>query len=165
MGKPSDAKIRIFRIVFALLLIFLIYFGWNTTVMLWNLPKNMEYALYVFPLIGLIRGIFDPGIFRKKVWKWIIFGLGVAMLLISLFLIEDAVKKPVSVLPESTESGSIDINNIQSSQTLRSDISVSTDNSFGVIGFFLAIFGYFLNNKNITRKNERYGEKVTKIRV
>ncbi len=161
MGKPSDTKIRAYRVVFALVLIALIYFGWNDTYVLHGLPKETQYALYFFPLVGLVRGIFDPGFFRKKVWKWVVFGLGLAMFIISLFFIED-VDHSATVLPESTESGAIDVNNLQVSDT---GFSVSTDNWFGVLGFFVAVLGYLLNGKNITRKNERYGEKVTKIRV
>lgn len=107
MSKPSDAKIRMIRIVFALILIAVIYFGWDVTEVYWGLPEETKYALYFFPLVGLIRGIFDPGLFRKRVWKWTIFGLGVAMILISLFLIED---RPLvdTQIPQDTTAVTID---------------------------------------------------------
>ncbi len=71
--KPSDKTIRITRIVFALILLVTIILGWNVTRTEFNLPEQVKYILFIFPLIGLIRGIFDPGIFRKKLWKWTIF--------------------------------------------------------------------------------------------
>ncbi|PID84492.1 hypothetical protein CSB09_00520 [Candidatus Gracilibacteria bacterium] len=160
MGKPTDFKIRLYRALFALFLIFLIYFGWDVTRMEWGLPEEMKYALYFFPAIGLIRAIFDPGIFRKKIWKWTIFGFGVAMIVISLFFIED--KKAPSL--EDAKNTSIDATQItQQKSTL--PFSVSTDNWFYFCGFILMFTGFFLNNKNITKKNEKYGEKIKTIRV
>ncbi len=162
MGKPSDRNIRIIRIIFALILLVVIYFGWDVTSVNFGLPTELKYALYIFPTVGLIRGIFDPGLFRKKIWKWTIFGLGVAMLLISLVFIEDQAHPLTQSTAQTTSSGTLDVGNITQTSV---PWTVSTDNWFGVFGFFVAFFGFFLNNKNITRKNERYGEKVTKIRV
>lgn len=87
--KPSDKNIRIVRAVFALLLLLVIYFGWDVTSVNFGLPTELKYAFYIFPLIGLVRGAFDPGVFRKKIWKWTIISLGSLMLLISLILIDD----------------------------------------------------------------------------
>jgi hypothetical protein len=70
-AKPSDRNIRIIRVVFALILIGVIYFGFTKTTWEFSqIPNEALYILYVFPLIGIIRGIFDPGIMRKKLWKW-----------------------------------------------------------------------------------------------
>jgi hypothetical protein len=75
-AKPTDGNIRIFRIVFALILLGVIYFGFSKTSFEYiQIPREALYALYIFPLIGLIRGIFDPGVFRKKLWKWTIVSL------------------------------------------------------------------------------------------
>jgi hypothetical protein len=122
------------------------------------------YGLFVFPTIGLIRGILDPGIFRKKVWKWTVFGLGIAMILISLLVIEDqAIVSPA--LAPVVNTGSIDIADIGTTPSISVHFTVSTDNFFGFYGFILVIMGVLLNSKNITMKNERYGEIVKKIRV
>jgi membrane protein YdbS with pleckstrin-like domain len=71
--KPSDKTIRITRILFALVLLLTIIFGWSVTRTEFGLPEYIKYILFIFPLIGLIRGIFDPGVFRKKIWKWTVF--------------------------------------------------------------------------------------------
>ena len=162
--KPSDKTIRITRIVFALLLLIVIYFGWTVTRTEFGLPEEIKYALYVFPLIGLIRGIFDPGVFRKKIWKWTVFGLGVTIILISLFAIED--KEIIVTTPVATvNTGSLNIADLTKSTPVSVPFTLSTDNFFGFFGFILMIMGFFLNSKNITLKNERYGEIVKKIRV
>ena len=62
-------------------------------------------------------------------------------------------------------TGSINIADITSSATISIPFTLSTDNFFGFYGFILAIIGILLNSKNITTKNERYGEIVKKIRV
>ena len=70
-SKPSDRNIRIIRIVYAIILLGVIFFGFGKTS--WEftkIPQEVLYILYVFPIIGLIRGIFDRGIMRKKLWKW-----------------------------------------------------------------------------------------------
>ena len=61
-----------------------------------GLPTELKYIFYIFPLVGLVRGIFDPGVFRKKIWKYTITTLGALMLLTSLFLIDD-VTLPIQV--------------------------------------------------------------------
>ena len=161
--KPTDKTIRISRIVFAILLIATILLGWNVTRTEFNLPEQVKYILFVFPLIGLIRGIIDPGIFRKKIWKWTVFGLGIVMVLISFFMIEDQVIPVAPMLP--TNTGSIDLANVDINQNISIPFSVSTDNFFVFYGFILMIMGLALNSKNITLKNERFGEIVKKIRV
>jgi hypothetical protein len=161
--KPTDKTIRITRVVFALVLILTIVLGWNVTRTEFNLPEQIKYILFIFPIIGLIRWIFDPGIFRKKIWKWTIFGLGLAMVLISFFGIEDVSPVVVQTVPANT--GSIDIGNITNTPIASIPFTVSTDNFFVFYGFILMIIGLVLNSRNITLKNERHGEKVKKIRV
>ncbi len=87
--KPSDKTIRIVRVVFAFVLLLVIYFGWDVTTVNFGLPAELKYAFYIFPLVGLVRGISDPGVFRKKIWKWMIVSFGAIMILTSLFLIDD----------------------------------------------------------------------------
>ncbi len=135
--KPSDKTIRITRIVFAILLLATILLGWNVTRTEFSLPEQVKYILFVFPIIGLIRSIFDPGIFRKKIWKWTIFGLGIAMVLISFFIIEDYTPVTVQILPISTES--IDLANVGNTPTISLPFTVSTDNFFVFYGFVLMI--------------------------
>ena len=68
--KPTDKTIRITRIVFALIVLATIILGWGATRTEFGLPTWVMYGLFLFPAIGLIRGLLDPGIFRKKIWKW-----------------------------------------------------------------------------------------------
>lgn len=161
--KPKDKTIRITRIVFALFLLLVIILGWNVTRTEFNLPEEVKYILFIFPVIGLIRGIFDPGVWRKKIWKWTVFGFGVSMILLSFFVIED---QPI-IIPssENVATTTIDLNNITTSKAIDIPFTLSTDTFFAIFGFILIIIGLFLNGKNITLKNERYGEIVKKIRV
>ena len=163
-SKPSDKNIRLIRGIFALIVIAVIYFGYDVTTVNFNLPDETKLALYAFPLLGLVRSIVDPGLMRKKMWKWTITGTGVLMLLISLFLIDDKVlvSNPVDVQVVSGEGVSID--DLVGSQK-KQPFSLSTDNFFAFFGIMLLFVGFFLNNKNITTKNERHAEKVNKIRV
>lgn len=161
--KPSDKTIRITRIVFALILLITIILGWNVTRTEFNLPEEVKYALFVFPLVGLIRGIFDPGVWRKKIWKWTVFGLGVTMILISFFMIEDQSLPFAPISP--TNTGSINAMDLVNTTPISVPFTISTDNFFVFYGFILMIMGVLLNSKNITLKNERYGEIVKKIRV
>lgn len=162
--KPTDKTIRITRVVFALIVLATIILGWSITRTEFGLPTWVMYGLFLFPAIGLIRGILDPGIWRKKIWKWTVFGLGIAMILISLFVIEDQAIVSSALAPVAN-SGSINIADIGTTPTISTPFAVSTDNFFGFYGFILAIMGVLLNSKNITMKNERYGEIVKKIRV
>jgi hypothetical protein len=128
-SKPSDKNIRLIRGIFALILIAVIYFGYDATTVNFNLPDETKLALYAFPLLGLIRSIVDPGLMRKKMWKWTITGTGVFMILISLFLIDDKipVTNPVDVQVVSGEGISVD--DIVGA-TEKKSFSLSTDNFF-----------------------------------
>ncbi len=165
-AKPSDKAIRITRVVFALVLIVLIYLWWDSTILNFGIPKSALYALYIFPAIGLIRGILDPGIFRKKIWKWTIVSIGAIIMILSLFILDDVVTETHITPTTTTVSGEkqIRVDDILKN-TSETKFSLSIDNWFGFLGFILIIVGVALNGKNITTKNERYGEKVTKIRV
>lgn len=165
--KPSDKNIRIVRVVFALILIVVIYFGYSVTTVNFGLPTEIKYALYFFPIISLIRGIFDPGIVRKGIWKWIMVGLGSTMMLISLILIDDIENSEVAPIKTQIVSGESKINIADITNTAESNdaFHLSTDNWFGFFGFVLIIIGLTMNGKNITTKNERYGEVIKKIRV
>lgn len=125
--KPTDKSIRIVRIVFALFLLLVIYFGWNITVVNFGLPTEVKYGFYLFPLVGLVRGVIDPGIVRKKIWKWIVVAIGVIMLLSSLIFIDDQEINTNTSLP--TTSGEISIDSIVVSE-LDAPFTLSTDNWF-----------------------------------
>ena len=164
-AKPSDRNIRIMRIVFALVLLAVIYFGFVKTYPEYSaIPRESLYALYILPLIGLIRGIFDPGVWRKKIWKWTQVWLWVTMMIVSLFLIETETRV-ISSTPVLTTWVSLSATDIASQVALVSPTVVDTDFWIGFLGFWVALFGLVLSSKNITKKNERYGEIVKKIRV
>ncbi|GAB0174698.1 MAG: hypothetical protein HHAS10_05770 [Candidatus Altimarinota bacterium] len=164
-AKPTDRNIRIVRIVFATILLGVIYFGLDKTS--WEYPQIPQFALnilYVFPVIGFIRGIFDPGIMRKKLWKWTQVGFGVVMLMLSWFFIEtDIASHPAA--PSTSISGELSAIDIINSTRSTQPSVVDTDFWLGFFGFWLVLAGLTIASKNITSKNERYGEKVTKIRV
>jgi len=161
--KPSDKTIRLVRIGFALILILIITFGIQKTT--WNydtIPSYLVYILYFFPLVGLVRGIFDPGLWRRKVWKWTVFGLGVAMMIVALVFIEtDTAMTDTPII--QTTSGEISLAAVEANS--QTEFIIDTDFWIGFLGFWVALFGFALTSKNITKKNDRYGEKVTKIRV
>jgi len=127
--KPSDKTIRITRILFALVLLLTIIFGWSVTRTEFGLPEYIKYILYVFPLIGLIRGIFDPGVFRKKIWKWTIFGIGVTMIVLSLFVIED--KDIIPNTPAVVENtGSLNLADLGKVDPISTPFTLPADNLF-----------------------------------
>lgn len=163
-AKPSDRNIRIIRIVFATILLGVLYFGFPKTSFEYSaIPKEVLYALYIFPIIGLVRGILDPGIMRRKLWKWTQVSLGVTMMIVSLFFIETDTSTRTDSVPSSA-SGWLSATEIVN-RNMPTPGGVDTDFWVGFLGFWLAISGLIFASKNITTKNERYGEKVTKIRV
>lgn len=165
-AKPSDRNIRIMRIIFAIILLGVIYFGFPKTYFEYTaIPKETLYALYVFPLIGFIRGIFDPGVFRRKIWKWTQVGIGVIMMSIALLFINTEMRI-VSDGSNVVSSGSLSATDIVATVSKKTAASpVDTDFWIGFLGFWVSLFGLTLTSKNITKKNERYGEIVKKIRV
>jgi hypothetical protein len=165
--KPTDKNIRITRVVFALVLALIIYFGYDVTAVNFGLPAELKYGLYLFPVIWLVRGLLDPGVWRKGIWKWVITGLGGLMLIISLILIDDVQETSTTVIPTTTISGEagVSISDLTATPETSSAFSLSTDNWFGFLGSILMLMGFLLNGKNTTAKNERYGEVIKKIRV
>lgn len=89
------------------------------------------------------------------------------MMITSLFLIETTTVSPtLSPIVVTTSSG-ISADQLSDRSLLPDATPFIIDSDFwiGFFGFWVAIFGFALTSKNITKKNERYGEKVTKIRV
>ena len=173
-SKPSDRTIRIIRTLLALILLGVIYFGFTKTDFsyypIWPdwwmkakiIPHSLLYFLYIFPAIWLIRGLFDPGVFRKKIWKWTQVGIGVTMMLVSFFLIETDTSVPNPVIQSTSRwLSAVDLNAEKPVQKG----GVDTDFWIGFFGIFVTLLGLFFTSKNITTKNERYGEIVKKIRV
>lgn len=115
--------------------------------------------LYIFPLIGLVRGILDPGIMRRKLWKWTQVGFGIVLMVMALFLIETDTATE-AVTPVGGEISASALVAGASRETV-----IDTDFWVGFLGFWLTLAGLTLASKNITKKNERYGEIVKKIRV
>jgi hypothetical protein len=82
------------------------------------------------------------------------------MMIISWFFIETEMRV-ISSVPVSTSAVDIVTTRVTSS----SASPVDTDFWIGFLGFWVSLFGLILTSKNITKKNERYGEIVKKIRV
>lgn len=170
--KPSDAKIRTTRIIFSLLLVAVIVFGWNVTNInisifdyeFYDLPDEIKYILFIFPAVGLVRGIFDPGLFRKAIWKKVITTLGALMMIFSVFFMTEKAYIPNIETPSNGEVTAESVNQAQNdSGALFANIS--TDNWIFWFGFVTLIVGLFLNGRNLTTKNEKFGEVIKKIRV
>lgn len=89
------------------------------------------------------------------------------MLLISLILIDDVDQDKSMISPTVIVSGEagVSMSDLTATPESSSTFSLSTDNWFGFFGPILMIIGFLLNGKNITMKNERYGEVIKKIRV
>ena len=163
--KPSDAKIRTTRIIFALLLVAVIVFGWNVTnINISIFDYEIKYILFIFPAVGLVRGIFDPGLFRKAIWKKVITTLGALMMIFSVFFMTEKAYIPNVETPSNGEVTAESVNQAQNdSGALFANIS--TDNWIFWFGFVTLIVGLFLNGRNLTTKNEKFGEIIKKIRV
>ena len=161
-GKPSDTQIRLIRILWALIIVVLLLFGWNDFSLAYGIPAEGKYALGIFPLISFIRGIFDPGWFHRKTWRWIMVGTGVSMILIGWFVM---VQNPQNSVQNTnlSSTGSISASDVLSTPHLRTPINV--DFYFSLLGFFLVFAGLVLSGKNITRKNEKYHDVIKTIRV
>jgi hypothetical protein len=86
------------------------------------------------------------------------------MIMISLFVIEDQ-PLVVSTPLATSNTGTIDIADVGATSEISAPFTLSTDSWFVFYGMILIIMGLLLNGKNITLKNERYGETVKKIRV
>lgn len=159
--KPTDKTIRLIRFVFAVLVSLVLYFGYSVTAWNFSIPQEAYFWLMIFPIIWLVRAAIDPGIMRKKLWKWTIVTLWWLMLVTSLVFIDDIEPTTTTV----TQAPVIDLSGVKPEVSRESSFTLSTDNWFGFFGFVLVLVGLLLNNKNITTKNERYGEVVKKIRV
>lgn len=165
-SKPSDKKIRTTRIIFALLLITIITLGLNATDVnisifdhiFYDLPDYLVYILFVFPAIGLVRGILDPGLFRKAIWKKVITSAGILMMVFSIFFLSEKEIQPTN----NTELSATSEN--QTQNNFNFDFAI-TDSFIAFFGFITIFVGLFLNNKNLTTRNEKFGEKINKIRV
>lgn len=174
--KPSNTKIRLTRIIFALLLIAIIVFGFLVTdvnvsffdMKFVDLPDELLYILFLFPAVGLIRGIFDPGLFKKSVWRKIIMALGFLMMIFSVFFLSEKKYIPQTKVENTLNTQEITADTISTVQT-KDDMAIfaimSTDNWLFFFGFITFFVGFALNGKNLTTKNEKYGETIKKIRV
>lgn len=174
--KPSNKKIRLTRIIFAIALILVIVFGLYATDVNFSIfdykiaeiPYD-EYIvpiLFIFPIIGLIRGIFDPGWFHKSVWKKIIITCGLVMIVLSVFFLSEKPYQTATVVNQNivTPIGPDAIANTQNDPKAIF-ATVSTDNWIFFFGLITLFVGFFLNNKNLTTKNEKHAEVIKKIRV
>ncbi len=173
LSKPKDSTIRISRLIVALLFILIIVGGWDTFQMQIaytdiTLPVWTKYFLFLCAGLSILRGTLDPGLFRRKAWKWITVGRGVLMMLVAFFLIDEIDTTPQMIAPVVQTGSGISLSDLSNQPTVSSSgwtTFFDTDSWIMFAGILTIIFGLTLNSKNITKKNERYGEKVTKIRV
>lgn len=129
-AKPSDSRIRLIRIAFALILLAVIIFSWNATDVnlsffdykFSDLPDYLMGILGIFPLVGLVRGIIDPGLFRKAIWRKVIMGLGALMIIFSVFFLSEKEIIPNTVSP----TGTITAETLASQKTQATDVLATT---------------------------------------
>ncbi len=86
------------------------------------------------------------------------------MLILSWFFIETDTGGSAAPIVSSV-SGEISAVDLANQATVSVAKIVDTDFWIWFFGFWLLLAGLTIASKNITLKNERYGEKVTKIRV
>jgi hypothetical protein len=164
-SKPSDKNIRIIRFLFASILTGVLVLGMEKSYFEFAfLPKELLYVLFLFPVIGLVRSILDPGVMRKKLWKWTQVTLGGILMILSIFFIETDTRIISGDSPLPTLSGEVSAVDL-ANQVKNTKSVLDMDFWIGFLGFILLLGGLIFASKNVTTKNERFGEKVTKIRV
>ena len=84
------------------------------------------------------------------------------MMLISFFFIETDMSVPSAV--NQTVSVGLSAVDLTAEKPVQKG-GVDMDFWIGFFGIFVTLLGLFFTSKNITTKNERYGEIVKKIRV
>ncbi len=128
--KPSNLTIRLVRLGFAgiiLATLLLGYSDFSLGISNISFPEWTKYLLFIIPLISLIRGAFDPGWFRKKVWKYI--QIITAFILIFgswILIIENHPSKNIQTEIQATSTGgTVSITDITNSlETKNSDIFI-----------------------------------------
>lgn len=163
--KPSDLQIRLIRILWAGILLVVLIFWWNDFSLAWGIPEEGKYVLGVFPLISLIRGVLDPAWFHRKTWRWIMVGSGVLMIFCGWFLIVPVTSATTETATTTTSSGAVSVADILSETSSEVTTPVAVGFYFALLGWILLFSGLLLANKNITRKNEKHGDVIKKIRV
>lgn len=164
--RPKDNTIRLMRILFWLLIIFLLWL-YLTEYKINILPSSMsvqtvmyiKYSLFILWLLPILFGIINPCIAKRKYIKiaQIIFGI------LLMFLWNN-----ISVLPKwwvvvEIKSNTWTIN--------LEDISNKTKESKPVnVGFYIALIWFlqiigWISGKCITSKCIKHWETITKIRV
>jgi hypothetical protein len=160
-SKFSDKNIRIIRAVYALIFAGVLYIGRYDLVPQWGLPPYSWYILALFPAVSLVRAVLDPGICRRKIWKWTQVGVGIYLVFVGWWVLENRDIPSVSTLGTGTIQ-------VDAAPVPTVDVSagyINADMYIALLGWICMFGGLLFASKNITTKNERYGEKVTKIRV
>ncbi|MDD2565381.1 MAG: hypothetical protein PHZ26_00505 [Candidatus Gracilibacteria bacterium] len=162
--RPSDKNMRIARIIFGLIIIFLlgIYFKSYTI----NLPSSLKsselyikYSLFILGIVPILMGAFDPCFAKRKYVKIIQIVFGLTLIIVGNNINVGEIKK--EVLKPVAQSGSINLADITSSTNKSSPIN---------IGFWIALLGIMpliagISGKCISKKCYKHGETITKIRV
>ena len=167
--KPSNLTIRLVRLGFGWIIIATILLGYTDFSLGISdiiFPDWTKYLLLIIPAISIIRGAFDPGWFRKKVWKYI--QITIAFILIFgswIFIIENHPTKNLQTEIQGTSTGgTVSIADITNSlETKNSDIFIDVGLILGLLWWFSLLVA--ITGKNITTTREKHGEKIMKIRV
>lgn len=162
--RPSDKNIRIWRIIFGLIIVFLltIYF-WEYSI---NLPDSLKqnefYIKYILLILGIfpiIMWIFDPCIAKRKYIKIAQIFFWIILIIVGKNISVDSINKIPS--PVVSNSWSINLADINNTEAPSNPIN---------IGFWIALLSIlpiiaWVSGKCISQKCFKHWEVITKIRV
>jgi hypothetical protein len=87
------------------------------------------------------------------------------MIILGWWFVEDKAPVITSVPTNTATQSGISLSSLGTQAVVTETVSFNADLYFALLGWILLIGALVFNNKNITTKNERYGETIKKIRV
>jgi hypothetical protein len=170
-SRPSDMMIRIVRLVYALLLGATIYAGWSFAYD-WSVfgyfagyGEYCWYAVGAVALWWLLWAVSPWCLLHRRTLKRIMMGLGIFMMLASIFLIDTPVVMEGSPIPGvASSTGSVSYDSIASTSGARMS-SPGVPVRLFVFLLGLISVGLGATSKFVTSGCLKYKEKITVIRV
>lgn len=87
------------------------------------------------------------------------------MIILGWWFVEDKAPVVTSTTTKTTTQSGLTLSSLGTEAIVTKSVSFNADLYFSLFGWILIIAALIFNNKNITTKNERYGETIKKIRV
>jgi hypothetical protein len=158
--RPSDATIRIMRIVSGLLLAIVLGLAYEDMTVFGSADIWARASLFILPVLLVLLGIFDPCMLRRKYFRTaqLLFAVILFILSYSVVIPKSPAIPPV---PQTASGTTVSFADVAGSTVTKQPID---------IGFWLFLFAFFpllaaATGKCISKKCFKYGEKITKIRV